>query len=87
MKCSMYMTGRQREMVSAAPRVKALREIIDLFVDPSFKKRMIYLWEKPKRRAQLLDELLHCAGYFREACSIHLDPPLEDPTVVAQRIA
>jgi hypothetical protein len=63
-----------------------LREIIDLFVHPERKKRIIYLWEKPKRRAQLLDELLHCAGDFRDDRSIALDPPLENPQLVAQRM-
>lgn len=63
-----------------------LREIIDLFVHPARKKRIIYLWEKPRRRAQLLDELLHCAGEFRDERSIKLDPPLEDPALVAQRM-
>jgi hypothetical protein len=63
-----------------------LREIIDLFVHPERKKRLIYLWEKPKRRAQLLDELLHCAADFRDDRSIRLDPPLEDAALVAQRM-
>lgn len=63
-----------------------LREIIDLFVYPSSKKRIVYLWEKPKRRAQLLDELLHCAAEFRDDRCIKLVPPLEDPALVAQRM-
>lgn len=63
-----------------------LREIIDLFVDPSRKERIVYLWEKPKRRAQLLDELLHCAGDFRDDRSTRLEPSIEDPELVAQRM-
>ncbi|MDQ1924852.1 hypothetical protein [Massilia pseudoviolaceinigra] len=56
-----------------------LREIIDLFVEPSRKARYIYLWEKPKRRSQLLDELLHDAGDLRHDRRQELDPPLSDP--------
>lgn len=56
-----------------------LREIIELFVEPSRKARYLYLWEKPKRRAQLLDELLHDAGDLRADRSRALDPPLSDP--------
>lgn len=63
-----------------------LREIIDLFVHPSRKKRIVYLWEKPKRRIQLLQELLHCAGDFRDDRSTQLLPPLDDPDLVAQRM-
>jgi hypothetical protein len=56
-----------------------LREIIDLFVEPARKARYVYLWEKPKRRAQLLAELLHDARDLRRDRRQELDPPLADP--------
>ncbi len=63
-----------------------LREFIDVFVDASRMERFVFLWEKPKRRDQLLDELLHCLGFFRADRSIELARPLADPALVAQRM-
>lgn len=59
-----------------------LREIIELFVEPSRKARYLYLWEKLKRRPQLLDELLHDARDLRADRSRALDPTLSDPDQV-----
>ncbi|NHZ93738.1 hypothetical protein F2P45_32775 [Massilia sp. CCM 8733] len=56
-----------------------LREIIELFVEPSRKARYLYFWEKSKRRAQLLDELLHDARDLRADRSRELVPTLSDP--------
>ncbi len=66
-------------------RHEVLREIIDLYIEPMYSERIIYLWEKkPKRRQQLYDELFHCIDWFRSPLSTDLDPPIADPGRVGQ---
>ena len=56
-----------------------LREFIDLFVAPASMERCVYLWEKPKRRSQLLEELLHDARCLRRDRRQGIDSSLSEP--------
>jgi hypothetical protein len=56
-----------------------LREIIDLFVQPAHVERLLFFLEKPKRRSQLYEELLHDASKLRRDRRQALVPPLSDP--------
>jgi hypothetical protein len=56
-----------------------LREIIDLFVQPAHVERLLFFLEKPKRRSQLYEELLHDASKLRRDRQQALVPPLSDP--------
>ena len=57
----------------------ALREVIDLFVQQGYQERFLYLLEKPKRRAQLYEDLLHDAARMRRDRRLELTPPQSDP--------
>ncbi|KQV78574.1 hypothetical protein ASD15_22490 [Massilia sp. Root351] len=56
-----------------------LRDIIDRFVQPEHAERFLYLLEKPKRRSQLYEELLHDASSLRRDKRQALEPPQSDP--------
>ena len=56
-----------------------LREFIDLFVAPASMERCVYLWEKPKRRSQLLEELLHDARSLHRDRRQEIESSLSEP--------
>ena len=61
---------------------QVLREFIDLFVEPDSMERCVYLWEKPRRRPQLLEELLHDASSLRRDRRQEVEPALSQPEQV-----